>query len=749
MREVEVRGNRRIEADAIRARIHTAVGEEQSNEQIRSDILSIFGLGYFEHVEAEEESTSNGVRILFKVVEKPVVVEVHFNGLSEFDADELRGQIETKAFEVLDIHKNQLSTTRMLQMYEEKGFYLADVRSRFELDEAKNQAVVTFDVVENDKVQVKQIQILGNTVVPDSELKKYMQTQEGGPFSWITGSGSYREAIFERDLAGLTFYYGTLGYVKARFEKPEVTVTPDRKYINITFAVNEGDQFRVGKVDFSGDLLYARTELLSELELKEGEIFNTDTLRRETLKYTEKYSDLGYAFANVIPQYTLHDDTKTVDVTFEVDRGQRVYIGVISITGNSRTKDKVVRRELRILEGELYNGSRKRISRENIMRLGFFDNVEFNEMTNKKDPSVVDIEIKVKERSTGQLVIGAGYANNNVGFNFQANLAQNNFLGNGQIASLSANVVTGRNFYQFELGFTEPYVGSSLWSLGGSLYQLRRQIFSASTVPTFDEIKTGFEAKLGHPVLEFTNLFVNYKLEKSDVIDGSIIDTSLIPKDSVTGYTSSATGSLVYDKRDDRFDPRKGLYASVSSEFAGIGGTRKFARGRANLKFYHPIVWDFIFRFNLAGGMIEKLGGAEIPINELFIQGGMNTLRGYNFLSVGPKVTLSPAGSPNLSAEAARRNLGGTEIVLGGTREVLMQSEIEFPLLKEARIRGVVFFDAGNAFNDWSASNPKIFANYGWGIRWFTPVGPLRFEFGYPIVGETAQKFVFSIGPPF
>lgn len=748
--KITIQGNRRIEASAIRQKIRTREATPLSPSLIREDIRAFFSLGYFDQVQVEREDVPGGVEIFFIVKERPIIAKIEYEGLDAVEKDDVRGATAVKQFEVLDIHKLNLSVTKITELYEEKGFYLADVAYAIRLDEKRNEATVTFTIHENTKVQVKQINIIGNKVVSDATLKGFMQTREGDSFSWLTGSGSYREAVFDRDIATLGYYYGTLGHVRARFGKPEVTVSPDKKYIFITFSVEEGEAYQVGKIDFAGQLLFTEAELQEGLLLQTGEMFNTDTLRRETLRLTEKYADLGYAFANVVPQPVIHDDTKLVDLVFEIDRGQRVFIGKINITGNDRTKDHVVRRELRIFEGELFNGTKKRESRENVLRLGFFDEVEFHQTVSKTDDNIVDIEIKVKERSTGQLVIGAGYGNG-VGFTFQAQLSQNNFLGNGQVASLSAHVQSGQKYYEFNLGFHDPYVANTLWSMGGDFYQLRRQLFSIPNVPTFDETKTGADFKLGHQVMEFTNLYLTYKLEKSTVPPDSIIDKSIIAVSSVNGWTSSAMGSLVYDHRDDRFDPRNGLFASLSTEYAGLGGDRFYSRTLAEMKFFHPLFMDFVFRTRLTGGNITPVGSTPVPVNELFILGGLANLRGYRFMGVGPKRRLSPESSGNLSDAARNAKIGETDFVLGGHNQLLYQAEVEFPLLKEARIRGVLFFDAGNAFDgNIFANNPVLYCNVGWGFRWFTPIGPLRFEFGYPILqGGGPPQFYFTIGPPF
>ncbi|NBX68746.1 MAG: outer membrane protein assembly factor BamA [Proteobacteria bacterium] len=748
--KVEVVGNRKIEAAAIKQKLHTQVGATLNKQLVREDIRALFALGFFEDISVVQQDTEQGLKIVFKVKEKPTILKIDYEGLDAIEKDDLKDLVLVKEYELLNRQKLNESVEKIVQKYEEKGFYLADVRYEVTPMPNSTDVQVTFKAKENDKITVRKINIIGNKVIPTDELKAIMQTKEGGVFSWMTGSGSYREVVFERDIAALGFYYGTQGYVRARFGKPEVTVSPDKKWIYITFFVEEGLQYTVGNVDFSGELLFNRAELNENMELISGDTFNTEILRRDTLRLTEKYGDLGYAFANVVPQPIIHDDTRQVDITFDVDRGQRVYIGKIEVTSNTKTKDKVVRRELTIHEGELFNGTKKRESKENVTRLGYFDSVEFHQTTSKEDPNVVDIDIKVKERSTGQLVIGAGYSTGGVGFIANAQLSQNNFLGNGQVASFSAQIQTGTKLYEYSLSFQEPYYGATLWSAGGDLYQVRRNVAVLEAVNSFEEIKTGSAVKLGHPVYNFMNMFLTYKFEHAYVRPSSIIDKTLYPKEDVNGYTSSVAGNLVYDKRDDRFDPRDGFFGSITSEYAGLGGDRYFLKSTATAKYFHPIIWDFVFRFHLTGSNIARTGSRRVPNNELYLMGGLFSLRGYDPFSIGgDPVTLSN-NPDDLSEEAKKAGLAGKKILIGGLNQVLMNAEIEFPLLKEARIRGVIFADVGNAFNDFSKiTGPKLYANLGWGFRWFTPIGPLRFEFGYPMVNSGASKFFFTIGPPF
>lgn len=676
---VEIQGNRKIESAAVKQKLKSQEGQSLSKNLIRDDIRSIFSLGFFEDVTALEEETPQGIKIVFKVKEKPTIAKIEYEGLDSLEKDDLKEQILVKEFEVLDRQKLNESVEKLVQKYEEKGFYLADIHYEVTPLPKSNEVTVTFKVQENDKITVKKINIIGNKVLTNEDLKRVMQTKEGGAFSWLTSSGSYREVVFERDIASLGYYYGTLGYVRARFGKPEVTVSPDKKWIYITFFVDEGAQYSVGNLDFSGELLYSRPELNEEMDLVTGEPFNTDTLRRETLRLTDKYGDLGYAFANVVPQPIIHDDTRVVDITFDVDKGQRVYIGKISISSNTRTKDKVVRRELSIHEGELYNGTKKRESKENVTRLGYFDAVEFHQTTSKEDPNIVDIDIKVKERSTGQLVVGAGYSTGGVGFIANAQLSQNNFLGNGQVASFSAQIQTGTQLYEYSLSFQEPYYGATLWSTGGDLYQVRRNVAVLEAVNSFEEVKTGSAVKLGHPVYRFMNLFLSYKFEHAYVRPSTIIDKTLYPKEDVNGYTSAMTANLVYDKRDDRLDPRNGLYGSVSSEYAGLGGDRYFVKSTGTAKFFHPIIWDFIFRLNLTGSNISRTGSKRVPNNELYLMGGLFSLRGYDPFSIGGDPVNLSSNPSDLSEAAQKAGLAGKQILIGGLNQVLMNAEIEFP----------------------------------------------------------------------
>ncbi|MEQ1876311.1 MAG: outer membrane protein assembly factor BamA, partial [Bdellovibrionia bacterium] len=464
--KITVAGNKKIEADAIKARIKTKPGSNLNGEQIREDVQSIFRMGYFYDVTVER----TGGELIFTVVEKPSMAEIKYEGNEEINDEDLAEATGLKPYEILDMNKIREAVEKMQKAYEEKGFFLAHIRHSIKDIQPGETVELRFDIEENDKVKVKKITFLGNRHLKDGDLKGKMGTQEGGFFSFISGSGSYKQEIFDRDVQLLQYLYFNEGYVQVKVDRPQVYVTPDKKSVYITVRVEEGDQFAVGNVDFAGDLLFSKDELFEGTEIQHSNIFVYETLQKDLRTVQAKYGDLGYAFANIIPRTQIREKDKKVDITFEIDKGQKVYFGEINVTGNSKTRDKVVRRELRIKEGELYNETRKRESLENVKRLGFFEDVAFNMSTPVDKPDLLNIDIVVKERNTGSIQVGAGYSTYSL-FLFNARVDQANLFGRGQSLGVSVDLSAKASVYK--LSFTEPYFLDTEWSVGGDLYQDR------------------------------------------------------------------------------------------------------------------------------------------------------------------------------------------------------------------------------------------------------------------------------------
>ncbi|WP_374035435.1 outer membrane protein assembly factor BamA [Bdellovibrio bacteriovorus] len=750
VKTIEVAGNRKIEKDAILAKITTKVGEQYSAQHIREDVQALFNLGFFNDIQVDRKTAGKDVTLTYTVLEKPSVVEITYEGNSEVKSEDIADATGIKPYQLLNMAKVKEAVEKIQKLYEDKGFFLAKIDSEVQ-EVTKDETVrLVFKIRENDKVKVKKITFLGNNHMGDSSLKSKMLTQEGGFFSGISGSGQYKQEMFERDVQILRFLYWNQGYVQAKVDRPQVTVTPDKKNIYITIRIEEGEQYNVGDVDFAGDLLFPKSELREVIKIDDNGVFAYDVLQKDISDLTAKYGDLGYAYANVIPRTRFNDKERRVDLVFEFDKGNKVYFGKINMVGNSKTRDKVIRRELKVHEGELYNETRRRQSLENIQRLGFFEEVNFKTSIDPERTEVMNVDISVKERNTGQIQLGAGYGTSQ-GFTLQGSISQANFLGKGQNLGASLNLSNTGSYYS--LSFTEPYFRDTLWSLGADLYQ------SANTGRVdYDENHTGGAIRLGHPLAEYTRGFLKYKyddtkLSKKYDSEGKLItDPDLFPLESASGVTSSMTGTVEYDTRNDRQMPTKGIYSSASYEYAGLGGDLKYTRGNANFRYYKNLFWDVVWRNNIQYSRIDGLDGQEVPFSELYLLGGPYSLRGYRSYRVG-KMKFSEMIYNDLIAEGKSEAEAREKAwrFYGGVQQAMYQTELQFPLVKEAGIMGAGFFDIGAA--DDVLTDNNFFADVGFGIRWYSPIGVLRFEWGFPLnrnpAYQDATVFEFSIGPSF
>ncbi|MBC7372319.1 MAG: outer membrane protein assembly factor BamA, partial [Bdellovibrionaceae bacterium] len=583
VKSIDVSGMRKLEKDAIIVRLISKPGESYSDEKLREDVVALFKSGYFVNVEVDRIIKGNEVSLNYKVTEKPSIAEIVYEGNADVKSEDLAESTGIKAYEILNMAKLKEATEKLQKLYEDKGFFLAKIEPVVE-DVKKDESVkIVFKIKENDKVKVKKITILGAKKISDVTLKSSMITKEGGYFSFMSGSGAYKQEAFDRDTQALRYVYFNQGYIQAQIGRPQVNVTPDKKSIYITLQVTEGEQYNVGEIDFGGDVLFSKAELTEVVKLTPGKIFAYDVLYKDLSELQAKYGDLGYAFANVIPRTRINDKELKVDLMFEFDKGNKVYFGNINVVGNSKTRDKVVRRELKIKEGELYNETRKRASLENVQRLGYFDEVNFKQATSPDKPDILNMDIVVKERNTGQIQLGAGYGTV-TGFTLQGSVNQTNFLGKGQNLGASLNISDTGSYYNFT--FTEPYFQDTLWSLGTELYQS-----SDTGRATYDEKRTGGSVSLGHPIGEDWRGILRYKLDKTTLdpqkdVNGNIAtDLDVFPLATANGYTSSLTSTVQYDTRNDRFMTSKGILTSFSYEYAGVGGDLKYQKGTAIFRY--------------------------------------------------------------------------------------------------------------------------------------------------------------------
>ena len=730
---IEFTGNRKVEAEAIMEKLGTRQDMMLDNYLLRKDLSRIYDMKYFEEVEAYHKISGDKNILLFKLKEKPIIGKISFTGNDEINDDDLKEQIKTKEFNILDISTLKNDVLLLQKHYEEKGYFLA--LASYVLSDNKNGSVdVKFKIKEWDKVRVKKITFLGNKDIPDEELKNFMQTREESYFSFLSGSGNFKEINFQTDVERLKYFYKTRGYLQINVQNPEVTASEDKKWIFITVRMQEGPQFSVNNVSFNGELLFTENEMMEKLKLKSGDIYNEENLRLDIQTLTEMYQDKGYAFANVLRTLEVVPGENKVDVVFSFEKGVIAYFGKIVMKGNTKTRDKVIRRELRIKEGDMYSGSKLRLSKDNVNRLGFFqpESVVFNTITRKGTDNTLDVEISIKERPTGQISLGAGYSTATQGF-VQASVAQNNFRGLGQ--SINANLSYSTRQQIYNVGFTEPYFLDTRWTAGADYYQTL-----SFFIRSFAYRKHGGDVRVGHPIFEYTRLFLTYRYEDNRV--SQVINEGIDPKVE-NGSASSLQASIIRDKRNNIFEPTNGYYTSGSLEYTGLGGTMRWMKGELEGRFYRPIIGDLVLRSRLNVSQLFKTTNREIPRIERFSMGGARNMRGFNLEDIGPIRKARNTQTQRLE-----------DFNFGGLFSLLGTLEFEHPLIKEAGLKWVVFYDAGNVFEQRIGENENyaLRSNYGFGFRWFSPIGVLRFEFGFPInprEREASNQFNFDIGQLF
>ncbi|MBG59585.1 MAG: outer membrane protein assembly factor BamA [Halobacteriovoraceae bacterium] len=729
--EIQVVGVKKVEPEAVTEKVSLKEGSMATNYSIREAIKSIYDLKYFEVVEAHHIKKDGKNVLQFKVKEKPIVSKIIFEGNDEVSSEDLKEQIKTREFNILDVNTVKADVSKVQDFYEEKGFFLANVGYEL-VDNSLGGVDLKFMIREFDKVRVKRIMFLGNNEIKDDELKSFMQTREESLFSPLSGSGNFKEFNFKNDVERLKYLYKTRGYLQVNIGNPSITVSEDKKWIFITIKVNEGPKFSINNIFYNGELLFTENEMREKTQLKSGDIYSEETLRQDIQALTEMYQDKGYAFANVLRTLQMVPGENKVDINYSFEKGEIAYFGKIIIKGNTKTRDKVVRRELKIYEGMMYSGSLLRKSKENVVRLGFFEpaSVVFNTVSPKGSNNVLNVEISVKERQTGQISVGAGYSTATKGF-FQASVSQNNFRGLGQ--NLNLNVSLAENQKTYNLGFTEPYFLDTKWTAGGDIYRTQSGLISS-----FSSEKYGGDVRVGYPIFEYTRLFMTLRHEVTNIQN---VRNPTVDEDIENGTAATVQMSLRLDKRNNIFEPSDGHFGSATLEYAGFYGDQKWLKASLEGRYYEPIYEELVFRSRVRAEQLMKTSDRALPRTEKFQLGGARNMRGYDFEDVGPKELLED----EISGEERLFNIGGQF-------SLLTTLELEHPLIKEAGLKWVVFYDAGNVFETSLGDDFTLRQDYGFGFRWFSPIGVLRFEFGYPIdpeEGQDGQQFHFDIGQLF
>ncbi len=718
-------GNKRIDSGAILSKIATKVGDPYSQNGLRNDLKEIFKMGFFNDVQIHITESAEGKKVVFQVVEKPVISSVVYEGTSELKEEDVKAAANIKENFILNPPKISSAEEAIKNLYKTKGFYNSTVVSTITYPDDRG-AVVRFKINEGKKIFIKEITVEGNTTFNDDELLDEIETNEKWFMSWLTDAGLLDMNKIQQDAQKIAAFYNNAGFLEAKVGDPQIS--QKEEWLFVKFVVDEGPRFRVGTVDISGDIVGDMEKILSLLTIRNEKFVSRQLIRDNILALNDYYSEFGYAFANIKPVISKSPSGDRMDVNLKVSKGNLVYIDRITIKGNTRTRDNVIRRELRVAEGGVFDSKAIRQSTQALQRLSYFEEVTVTPEPSL-DPDRMHVVISVKEKSTGTFSIGAGYSSSDQMI-LMGQIAENNFLGRGDTLSLSANV--SANNSRYNLAYTNPHLNDSQLSWGFDLFDTEREY------DDYTKDSMGGGVRIGYPVFEKWRILGNYSYTDTDLTDVSE-DASYIIRNSVDLHITSAIKlSLIRDTRNKLYGASDGSRNSVSVKYAGgpLSGDAEFTKVEASSGWYFPLVWKTVFHANLSAGQVFENQTDKLPVYERFYLGGMNSVRGFEFAKISP------------IDEATGERIGGDKMWY-------TNAEFVFPLLETQGLMGVIFFDSGQVLNDdddWGQSNEDIKMASGLEVRWLSPMGPLRLVWGYnldPQEGEDDSVWDFSVGGVF
>jgi len=745
---VVIEGNVRVEEDAIRVNLESRSGQSLDEEKVDRDLRAVYAMGFFDQVTASVDETDSGTVLRLHVAERPLVRRVEVIGVEKLDSDDVEAALKVRPHTILDPAKMREGILAVKQKYADKGFLDAEIMVTTG-PAPEHEVDVNYVVDEGKAVRVRAIHIEGNEAFSDRKLRGLMQTKKRSILSRFTGAGNLNQDVLRTDAERLTAWYYDNGYVMVRVDEPRVD--RDDNGLVVTIKIAEGDQFRVGTVDVSGAGVANLEELGIDLATEPGGVFRSSELRDDVEAIIDRLSDDGYAFAKVEPRTKVDVENTEVSVLFEAERGEPVTVNRIEVTGNSKTRDFVVRREMRLQEQQLFSGTALRKSRNAIQRLGFFKEVKVS-TRRAETPDKLDVIVEVAEGQTGAFSAGAGFSSDsNLLFNVQ--VRENNLFGRGQ--RMVANVDIGTIRRNIVLSFTEPYFMGTPLTVGVDGFSWKLSFDG------FDRSGTGLGVNLTYPVtawgwesiwgwsLEDVRVGLGYRFEEAE-IDGLDSDaTPSIRAEEGTSSVSSITPRLTRNTLNHAFDPTGGSLQDLSVEVAGLGG-EDFVKAEFRNRLYYTFLrskrfGDFTYSLGTTFGWGTGEGGVDeddLPLFERYFPGGINSIRGYEARSLGPR-------------EARRNRFGRVEFTtpVGGSVLVVLNNELIFPVARGIGLKGVLFVDAGNAYKDLDdVSEDKTRYSVGGGVRWLSPLGPLRVELGIPFNDkpeDDTSLILFSFGGPF
>ena len=733
VRDIRVQGLQRTEAGTVFGYLPVRVGDELTPARASEAVKALYATGFFKDVHLAQD----GDVLVVRVDERPAIASVDVSGSREFDADALKkamrqaGLAEARIFDRSVLDKAEQEIRRQ---YLSRGKYSVKITSSV-TPMARNRVAVSMAIEEGASARIAQIRILGNKVFKESELLDQLKLTTPNWLSWYTKTDQYSREKLAGDLETLRSFYLNRGYLEFGIESTQVSIDPAREKVYVTLAIKEGERYKVRDIKFGGNTLGREEQFRKALALKPGDTFSGEKLSQTEKKITDDLGAIGYAFASVNPVPTIDREKREVDYTLNIDPGRRAYVRRITIAGNQRTRDEVIRRELRQFEGAWFDSDKIALSRDRVERLGYFQDVQIQNVPVPGVPDQVDLVVKVTERPTGNMMFSAGYSSTEkmllgVAFN------EPNFLGTGNTFGIDIN--TGQSQRTASVSYVDPYFTPDGVSLGTDVYSRTFNAYN-SGLGDYRIRSAGGGLRLGIPYTELDRISFGLVFEQNQIKPG----TNGLPQryiDYVNQFGSTSDAWLATlgwsrDSRDSGIAPTRGAIQRLNVDVTFPGQDLSYYRATYQHAWYTPLTKDYTFSLSADVGYGRGLSGKPYPVFKNFYAGGINSVRGFGSNSLGPRDVKD--NNP-----------------LGGTASFAASAEILFPLPgtgNDKTVRAFLFADAGNVFDN-RIDFGELRYSVGAGINWLSPVGPLKLSLGYPVKrkpGDDTQRVQFEIGTAF
>ena len=737
VKDIRVEGIQRTEAGTVFTYLPAKVGDRFTEAQAAESIRALFATGFFDDVRIE----ADGGVLVVVVDERPAVAQIDFVGVKEFEKEALKAGLKEVGLaesRIFDRSLLERAEQELKRQYLTRAKYAATVQTTVTPLE-RNRVAIRFDVVEGEAASIRQIKIVGNTVFEEEDLVDLFELTTPGWLTWYTKTDQYSRQKLSGDLETLRSHYLNQGYLDFSIDSTQVSITPDKKDIYITVSVTEGEKYTVSGVKLTGDLILPEETYREIVKIKPGDVFSREALTETNKAITDKLGNEGYAFANVNAAPEVDREKHEVAFTIFVDPGKRVYVRRINIAGNERTRDEVIRRELRQMEGAWYDGERINQSKVRLDRLGFFDEVAVQTPAVPGTTDQVDVDLKVKERQTGNLTLGVGFSSSD-SVVLSAAVAQQNLFGTGN--ALTFRINTSSTDRTYALSYTNPYSTVDGVSRGFDAY-VRTYDADSLDVARYKTESVGLGVRYGIPIAEDDRINFGLAIDKTKVTTFS--DSPVQYKDFVSSFGNEATSLLATaswarDSRDSFLYPRKGMYQRAFIEAAIPPAEIRYVKASYQHQYWIPLGQVSAIMLNGEAGWAHGYGGKPMPFYKNFHAGGIGSVRGFKQSSLGPQIT----------------NTDGTQDTIGGNRRLIANAEYYFPLPGPGRDRSFrlsTFFDAGQVWGaDEKVQLSDLRYSAGLAFSWSSPIGPFKLSLGWPLKKEASdetQRFQFQLGSVF